>query len=66
MTMRYSRDKDIDLYVVEMLRQGWRFRRGRKHGKLSAPGSARFVTVPSTPSDVRTLNNMKRARRQLS
>ena len=63
--MRYSHDKDIDRYVLQLLRRGWSFRRGRKHGKLNAPGSARFVTVPGTPGDVRTLDNMKRDVRRL-
>ena len=62
----YSCDKEINKIVARLVRAGWTFSRGR-HGKLRAPGSVRFVTIPSTPSDHRTLQNLLRdVRRQCS
>jgi predicted RNA binding protein YcfA (HicA-like mRNA interferase family) len=64
--MRYCRDKQIDKLVADLVREGWRFSRG-KHGKLRTPCGRGFVTVPSTPSDHRTFQNLCRdIRRQVS
>ena len=58
--MRYSRCKEIDELVRGYIRRDWSYRRGRKHGRLSPPGCAAYVTVPGTPSDWRALANLKR------
>lgn len=64
--MRYCRDKQINKLVTDLVRKGWQFSRG-KHGKLRTPSGRGFVTVPSTPSDHRTFQNLCRdIRRQLS
>lgn len=55
----YSCDKEINNVVARLVRAGWTFSRG-KHGKLRAPGRMRFVTISSTPSDHRTLQNLLR------
>ena len=57
--MRYCQDKDINRLVAEMVRSGWHFDRGR-HGKLYHPAGQGFITVPKTPSDGRSLLNIKR------
>ncbi len=62
--MHYSNDKDINLLIKGMIRSGWRFERGR-HGKLYHPEGAGFVTFPKTPSDHRSLLNLRRDIRRL-
>lgn len=57
--MRYCRDKQINKLVANLVREGWQFSRG-KHGKLRTPSGRGFVTVPSTPSDHRTFQNLCR------
>lgn len=57
--MKYSTDKDTNRFVRKLLREGWSFRRGGKHGKLAAPAKKGFLTIPSSPSDVRTLRNLQ-------
>lgn len=54
--MYYSNNKDIAKIVRTFVRDGWRFCRGKKHGKLVAP-DGRCVIVPSTPSDGRAVYN---------
>lgn len=57
--MHYCRDKDINRLVVEMIRSGWRYEQGR-HGKLYHPAGFGFIAIPKTPSDHRSLLNIKR------
>lgn len=54
--MLYCNDKDVDKVVRLLLQKGWAFRRQKKHGLLIAP-SGHKVTVSSTPSCSRTLQN---------
>lgn len=56
--MRYCRDKEINWLMAELVREGWIFSRGR-HGKLRRPDRSSFVTIPSTPSDHRSLMNLR-------
>lgn len=51
--MRYSRDKQINSLVKELLASGWSLVRGRKHTKLRSP-SGKLVVISSSPSDYRT------------
>ncbi|MBK7463621.1 MAG: hypothetical protein IPP59_07485 [Betaproteobacteria bacterium] len=62
--MHYCNDKDINRLIKEMLRSGWRFEPGR-HGKLRHPAGVGFITFPKTPSDHRSLLNMRRDIRRL-
>ncbi len=32
--MKYSTDKDMDHFIRKLLREGWSYQRGRKHGRL--------------------------------
>lgn len=57
--MRYSGCKEIDDLVRSLVRVGWIFRRGRKHGQIKSPDGKAIVTVPSTPSDWRSSMNFK-------
>lgn len=58
--MRYSSCKEIDRLVRSLVRAGWEFRHGRKHGKLLCPLAATFLTVPGSPSDRRAFLNFRR------
>lgn len=57
--MRYCKDKRINELVSSLVRSGWVFTKGR-HGKLKTPCGQRFITIPCTPSDHRTLLNIHR------
>lgn len=63
--MKFSRDKDVNRLVSQLIREGWRYRRGGKHGKLSSPDATGFLTISASPSDHRTLHNMRRDVRKL-
>lgn len=55
---KYCKDKMINALVKELRSSGWEYRRGGKHGVLTAPGGQR-LTIPSTPSDVRAYKNLR-------
>lgn len=57
--MKYSTCKDVDSLVRSLLREGWRFHRGKKHGRLTPPSGRLFVTVSCSPSDRRTFLNLR-------
>jgi predicted RNA binding protein YcfA (HicA-like mRNA interferase family) len=63
--MKYSSQKDIDKAIRGLLREGWSFWRGSKHGRLRAPSGRNTVTVSVTPGDRNALKtfyaNVKRA-----
>lgn len=48
--MKYSSSKDLDRIVRVLVRQGWTFSHGGKHGRLLTPCGKCFLTVPATPS----------------
>lgn len=56
---RYTACKDINKLIRRLLQQGWVYRRRGKHGALIAP-AGNVVTIPTTPSDSRTLYNLSR------
>lgn len=55
----YCKDKKINAQVKELCSLGWRFRRGSKHGKLTAPNGRKLI-VASTPGDRRAHLNFRR------
>lgn len=63
--MKYSSHKDIHKAIRALIRKGWSFQHGSKHGKLSTPSGSRSVTVPVTPSGRNAIKtfygNIKRA-----
>jgi predicted RNA binding protein YcfA (HicA-like mRNA interferase family) len=63
--MKYSKDRAIAAFVNLLLRQGWTYRMGGRHGKLTSP-TGRRIAVPCTPSDHRTFQNFKRDIRKLA
>ncbi|HBO52384.1 MAG TPA: hypothetical protein DD471_10410 [Planctomycetes bacterium] len=50
----------MNALIRKLVRQGWRFHRGGKHGKLTHPGGRPTVTVAKSPSDFRSLENFRR------
>jgi hypothetical protein len=63
--MKYSSQKDIDKAIRDLVRKGWSYRRGSKHGKLRTPSGRGIVTVSMTPSGPNAIKifygNVKRA-----
>lgn len=55
--MRYSANKDINIIVRDLVRQGWSFNWGSKHGRLRHPMGHPVITVPKSPSDRRSVQN---------
>lgn len=68
--MKYSTRKDVNVAVNGLVREGWIYFRGGKHGRLRHPSGQPTLTVSRSPSDRRALDNflhdVKRARRNLS
>lgn len=57
--MKYSSSKELDLLIRRLIREGWAFRRGKKHGRLQPPSKNFVLFVPSTPSDFRAVLNFR-------
>lgn len=55
--MKYCTNKEIDHLVRDLVKQGWHFSWGSKHGRLSPPQGAAKITVPKSPSDCRAAQN---------
>lgn len=64
--MKYCRSQEINTLVRQLVRQGWHFSRGRKHGRLRAPDGRGALTVPGTPSDRRAWMNFRRDVRRIA
>jgi hypothetical protein len=62
--MKYCANKDFNVLVKQLVRMGWTFRRGGRHGRLISPHGGPTLTVPSSPSDHRALQNFRRDVRQ--
>lgn len=58
--MKFSSQKDINKLVRELVRKGWSFQRGGKHGRLSHPSSKKVLTVSGSPSDRYAVKNFTR------
>ena len=63
--MKYSSDKDVNKYAKQLVREGWGFKRGKKHGKLIAPGRRGIVVLPTSPSSKRAVQELAWAVRNL-
>jgi len=57
--MKYSSNKDVNSFARHLVVDGWRFKRGKKHGKLVAPGGRGIVVIPSTPGKKRALRELE-------
>ena len=59
----YSSSKDLRKHIAGLVKDGWTYKKGRKHGKLIAP-NGRKMAVPVSPSSASTLvNQVHQARR---
>lgn len=58
--MKYSSNKDWDGCIRRLVKLGWKYRRGGKHGRLTHPNGVRTLTVSCSPSDRRSLKNFMR------
>jgi hypothetical protein len=56
--MKYSSDKDVKKFAQKLVREGWGFKRGKKHGKLIAPGRRGIVVLPTSPSSKRAIQEL--------
>ncbi|WP_186128566.1 hypothetical protein [Burkholderia gladioli] len=59
----YSSSKDLRKHIAGLVKDGWTYKKGGKHGKLIAP-NGRKMAVPVSPSSASTLvNQVHQARR---
>ena len=63
--MKYCTCKEIDQLVRSLIREGWIYSRGGKHGRLLPPNGRAKLSVPHTPSDCRAFLNFRRDVRQV-
>lgn len=63
--MKFSSNKDIDKEVRGLIRKGWQFERGQKHGRLYRPDGKMCVVFAKTPGDHRSLQNFRRDLRRI-
>lgn len=47
----YCCDKDVNKLIKGLIKQGWVFTRGKKHGKLTSDMAAEPIIISSSPSD---------------
>lgn len=60
----YCADKDVKKYIKTLIKQGWQFTRGKKHGKLTADFTSVTIVISYTPSDKRYLIILKQLLRR--
>jgi hypothetical protein len=60
---KYSANKDVAKIVHTLVKSGWLYKMGGRHGKLIAP-SGRSLTVPCSPSDHRAARNFRQDARK--
>lgn len=58
--MKYCSNKEINQLIHQLVRSGWCFYRGSKHGRLTHPNGWPTLTVAKSPSDFRCLQNFRR------
>ena len=58
--MKYSAAKEINALVQKLIKDGWTYWRGGRHGRLQAPSGHPTLTIACTPSDRRAFQNFKR------
>jgi hypothetical protein len=63
--MKYSSGKEIHMLVLQLIREGWSFGRGAKHGWLRPPVGPEVLTVPNSPSDRRAFLNFRQDVRRM-
>lgn len=64
--MKYSKCQEINDMVKSLVRRGWIFQWGGKHGRIGPSEYGCMLTVPKTPSDRRSAKNFRRDLRRFS
>lgn len=59
--MRYTSSKDLNKFIVSLIKMGWCFEHGGKHGKLKSPWTGKKYPVSLTPSDRNVLKQVRRS-----
>lgn len=54
---KYISNKEWNVVIKGLVKLGWSYRRGGKHGRLTHPDFSRTLIVPISPSDHRSLQN---------
>lgn len=60
----YCSDKDVNKFVKSLIKQGWTYTKGKKHGKLTADFTDVKLTISSSPSDRLYLTVLKQLMRR--
>lgn len=47
----YCSDKDVNKLIKGLIKQGWVFTKGKKHGKLISETITEPIVISSSPSD---------------
>jgi hypothetical protein len=55
---KYSKDKDVDSLVNELLDKGWQPLKRKRHWQVVSPTGIK-LTIPVTPSDGRAFLNFR-------
>lgn len=58
--MKFSSSKGVNKIVKQLIREGWQYWRGSKHGRLGHPSGHPVLTIPGSPSDHRAARNFIR------
>lgn len=58
--MRYCKCDKTNMAIKKLVKLGWSFKWGSKHGKLKAPIGGKTLTVPWSPSSSRCFQYFKR------
>ena len=56
---KYSKDKNIDSLVRELISEGWSSTRKKGHWQIKPPTGNKIQTIPVTPSDGRAFMNFR-------
>lgn len=57
--MKYSSDKEMDRLIRQLVREGWDYRHGAKHGRITHPKGRPTLTVAKSPGDFRSIQNFR-------
>lgn len=61
---RYVNNKDMDKFIVGLVNDGWTFQYRKKHMRLLSPDGKEIITVSSSSSDRRAIENARAILRQ--
>jgi hypothetical protein len=64
--MKYCANKDINQFIRQLIRQGWHYRHGGKHGRLTHPTGQPTLTVAKSPSDSNSFHSFQRDVRRVA